>query len=275
MSERKEIYSMIYGGWGKTDVKSLVVIECEHCDHCSLYKNGMCAKIPRFMAQTCPFGHSCRSRGYSERAAAYTRWASDIKKRPSYGALKDAPIHFVAIVDDNIMSSMYAGIYWNDKEGCWKGPGFGSEITSMPIKKWTPEKLKALYDYIPRTMFGSGPVQGWKDDRAVWFTQLKEIAPDVFNQFVAIYPDAKFTVSHIGRKARLDSLRDGLQFKSAGNVTWEKQGSQLVCNDYHGFYFGILEEKNPKCRITCDITPAMVYEIKSEDMVDENTIFVT
>lgn len=270
----KEIYSMIYGGWKKSDVQDLVVIRCEHCDHCSLYKNGFCAKIPRMLSPSCPFGHSHRSRGYSQRAAKYTSWASEIKQRSSYNALKEAPIYFVASVDDKIMSPMYAGIYWKADEGRWKGPGFGSAITALPLAQWTPEILKALYDYVPYTMFDHRPVKDWKQNRNKWFTQLKEIAPNVYEKFVQTYPDIELTVSNIGREARLDSLRDGTQLQSGSGVVWKKQGNQLICDHYHGFYFGIFGECNPTCVVTCDITPAMTYKITSEDMVDEHTVFV-
>jgi hypothetical protein len=274
MAESKEIYSMIYGGWKKTDVRDLVVVRCKHYYNCSLYKNGFCAKIPSVFSPSCPFGYSHRSRGYSERAVKYSAWESEIKNRPSYDALKDAPIHFVAIVDDNIVTPMYAGIYWNKEEQRWAGPGFGTVMTSIPITELTPERLMKLYNYAPHSLFGPSTVKGCKTDRDKWFTQLKEMLPDVYNRFIQVFPDVNITVSYIGREARIDSLHDGVKLKSANNCVWEKRDGQLVCENYNWLSFGLFNEKKPKGVVICDITPNMTYKIDSNDMVDGDTVFV-
>ena len=65
-----------------------------------------------------------------------------------------------------------------------------------------------------------------------------------------------------------------LKLKDSNN-TWEKCGDNLICQNYHGFYFGLFGEKKPSCVISCPITDSMTYKVTTEDMIDENTVFVT
>lgn len=273
MSEVKEIFAGIYGGWKKTDVHDLVVIRCANCDNCSLYQSGCCANVPQWMAPSCPFGKVSRSRGYSQRAASYSSWSFEIKHRPSYNAVRRPSGCFVARINDHIMSAMYCGIYWSKKEGRWDGPNLSTMMTSMPLSEWTPERLHALYRYVPFTLFGSTPVRDYQNERDRWFAQLREIAPEIVSAFLEAYPDIELAPGHIGREAYVSTLRDGSKLMH-GTDTWVKSKDKLVCEHCHGFYVGMFGESHPIFRATVPITPAMVYKVTSEDMVDEGTVFV-
>lgn len=277
MGIEKEIYSGIYGGFKKTDVKDLVTVACARSEECSLYKAGKCACLPVLFAPDCPFGKRSRTHGYSERAAKYYDWEKGISHRDSYRKLSKA-IKYVARVGDVLMSDMYCGIIWEEKENRWKGPMMFSPThpTILPVSQITPEMLLSLYQYKPFTVFDHQPMKGWDKDRDDWFTKLNEVFPELVQAFKDRYLDIDLSFTHVGRYAYLKTLVDGSVIQDDSKLKWTFDKKRMVIyNDkFRPEYRSIFRDKNVTTKIESPVTDQMICKVLSDDWVDQDTVYV-
>lgn len=291
-----KIHCMLYSGLKKDAVENAEIIYCDECDRCSLYKQGKCLRIRKFLGyNTCEYGQTKVIQGYSPRAIKYTEFHNKCKNDETYGKLKATSGSMIAAVGDYyFVDNRYTTIkdytteqYENNRLQFWGGRWFKkkgleeyyylSQSMFNPsggfIRKEDLEDLSEdgilyyLFHHTPTTIFDGNKIKEYKEkvlpDLCMTFKQL---APDLAAKFFATYPDFYYKPNYIGKKAFIRSIKDGVVIKHR-HGDFVKQGNKLICEHYDDV-FAPFDAHDVYMEIT--LKGEETFEITSEDQVDSD-----
>ena len=104
--------------------------------------------------------------------------------------------------------------------------------------------------------------------------QLHDTFPDLYSEYLNTYPEEKerfdtICGNYVGRKAYLNSLKDGAIYIDCHRNKWVKNGEWLVCEDYSTWL--AIGKKARKCMQ--QIMGDEIVTVLSNDYVSKDTIF--
>lgn len=287
-TDTNKINVSLYGGkglfGGRESPLEADEIYCDMAADCSFHKQGKCLRCRAFLAPTCIFGRSQTIKGYTSRAAKYYDFKKKYTQDELYSKL-DYPNTMVAVMGETIyLRTIYVDVRKRrEKDEAWKkdingyiigDPGFGNCHVFMPIEDATNELLYAMFNFKPRSMMG-GTITDWPDEKVPALLQdMKSILPEMYQRFVAEFPEYQFEPNYIGKKAYVDSLRPGTIFVVKNNK-WLFDGE---CVESVGeFDIGLGSPwwltGGTKASVKIRVNPKMTFEINDNSIVDESTRF--
>lgn len=282
MKDANKINVGLYGGVDNKSKLVAKIIYCDNANECSLYKQGLCARVDGFLASLCPLGITNKVVGYTRRAARYYEFKSKWQSDDKYNVLKRPMEFHVADAGDSVLISLtfaiadykyYDGREWyEDEVPHVRDCGFSTgRITAIKKEQFTPELVVEICNYRAYAMMG-GIISDYKNKIVPNFlNDVRKLFPDIYEKAIAIDEKLKDLVpNYIGRYAKINSLKDGTVLIDCHNNQHIKQGEYLYCKEYHSSLLGFGKVAEVKAVITDDMT----YKITDNDMVDENTVFV-
>ena len=114
------------------------------------------------------------------------------------------------------------------------------------------DSIRAYYEeYIPKFL----------DD-------LKRNYKDIWDRFISVYPEYDKEINYVGRRAYINSLRDGLKIHGSSSE-WQIKDDYIICENWRDLYPFNARYGEVKIKITDDL----VCEITNNEQVDKNTRF--
>lgn len=273
----KKIDVSLYGGksifGGKETKLEAVTLYCDKCETCSLYKEGKCLNIRSLGGAWCKFGQAKKEEGYTSRAQKYYSWKKKFTEDPAYGKLKYPRETYIAKIDDLIFVN--TGYLHKDKEtGKFRVETmlFGGGYEFITEEEFTNDLLYLICKSCPRTIMGNDRIENYhKKVIPNFLYQFKKLMPERYENFINEYSQYKDILPNwVGKYAYIKSLRDGIEIKDYNGNVLVKKGTKLICENYHNAF---LPFDSKTAYIEAEISNTAVYEIKSNDEVDENTLF--
>jgi len=235
--EKEVIHVGLYGGksifGGRETPLEASIISCGMKDQCSLYAQGQCAAIRSFGSNGCKHGQETVKKGYTSRAQKYHKFRSEWRNHEKYGALESNTKKLAIIGEEIFFSYSYITLKVDENGNVdIGGPsfGFGSDVAYIPKEKFTTELIKRICDYRPQAIMG-GKIKAYQDEQVPLFLgHLKEIIPNLYDEFVKEYPQYDKKIDYVGRKALLHSLEPCLiteEHSRFSDTIWEWDGEHL------------------------------------------------
>lgn len=202
-------------------------VTCAASERCELFARKQCV-ARQFMGSGCPFGSAARETGPTQRARNFYTWISERQKTSNEIGYLDAPPDRLARVADFIwlpysfMDVALAGL---------KHPN-----RFVPIEAFTAELVARLCEARPRGSWYDVELHDYQRKSVPAFVaHLSESYPDLLREAAplsdrirAILP----TLTKVGRKARLHTLRPGVGTFEGG---WRWDGSHMVTTSRRDF----------------------------------------
>lgn len=267
----------LYGGksifGGKETKLEADIIYCDHCDSCSMYKEGKCLKIRSFGGAHCKFGSKTIEEGYTSRAKKYYSWKRQFEEDPMYHKLRYPSDLYIATVDDVILIN--TGFITRNKETnrlVIETLMFGGGYEWVPREEFTNELLDRICKAVPRTIIDRAPVRSYQEKIIPNFLhQFRLLLPERYKEFITEFPQyADVAPNHVGKYAYVRSLRDGIELKDTRNNIFIKHGNKLICAAYNSAF---LPFDGKDAQVEMEIPEKATYKITTNNEVDENTIF--
>ena len=257
-------------------------IYCDRAEECSFYKSGKCLNCRALFAPKCKFGHVDTIKGYSKRAAKFYDFKRKYETDPVYNKL-DYPESIVGLLGDTIyINTAYVDVReLRETDPVYRGtdgyyvthPGFGNCKLFILKDKLTNNLMKRMFSFSPTSLSG-GTIKEWKEKRVPKILEgLKKHVSDVYDRFVAEYPEYKYEPDYVGKTAYVDSLDIWTKFRHNG-MTWTKEEEYVVSEEAN------LGTKSPwfwndatTGTMRIKITPKMKIKVEDNDIVNERTRF--
>ena len=292
--DTNKIHCMLYSSMKKNAVEHAEVIYCDNCDKCSLYKQGKCLRVKKFLSYNkCEYGRTETINGYSPRAAKYYEFRNKYKQDESFGRLKETYGPVIAAIGDyyfvdnsyttiqDYTAEQYeknrfqlsAGRWFKKKnsEGYYYLTPSVFNISGGFVRKEDLEDLSKdsilyyLFQFSPTTLFEGTKIKSYQEKTLPDLCMnFKQMVPDLAAKFFAVYPDFDYKPNYIGKKAFIRSVKDGVVIRHR-NGDFVKQGDKLICEHYHDV-FAPFDAKEVYMEIT--LKGNEVFEITSEDQVN-------
>lgn len=240
---------------------------CDKCEKCSFYKNRTCFSAGRWKVN-CKFGEKEIIKGYTSRATKYYDFQRTYKNDEKYNLLKE-PSQTIGIIDGIVILNLrYIKIIEDikvEEDVC-----FGKDdLVYIPLNKFNNNIIKQICDIKPRTLFDDGYIRTYHEKIIPRFLyELKSDFKDIYDNFINEYPEYNKKFNFVGRKAYINSLRDGLEINSKTNK-WKISKGYIICEKWHDIYPFDARYGEVKIEITDDL----ICEITNNEQVDENTKF--
>ena len=292
--EENKIHCMLYSSLKKNAVERAEIIYCDSCDKCSLYKQGKCLRVRKFLSYNeCEYGRTDSVQGYSPRAAKYYEFHNKYKQDEVFGKLKEAYGPMIAKIGDYYFVDnkyttitdytaeqknklQFYGGRWFKKKGLEEYYYLSQSMFSSSggfVRKEDLEDLSEdgilyyLFHHWPRTIFDGTKIKDYQEktlpDLCMSFRKL---APDLAAKFFAAYPDFDYKPNYIGKKAFVRSVKDGVVIKHR-HGDFVKRGNKLICKHYDDV-FAPFDAHDVYMEIT--LKGEETFEITSEDQVDSD-----
>lgn len=277
----KKINVMLYGGFDKKTRNRAEIVSCDKTDKCSFYKKGKCLNVSQLFSYGCRFGNVSRVQGYTQRAMKRYSFDSKYKNDECYGDLKHPDEWRVERIEDTIVFNLtfaicdkrrWIGNEWIDTDTFkTRECGFSTgEYSYIPLEELTSEVLNDMLSYVPRALMGGVITKYQKEIVPNILFELSKIIPESYKNLIKDFPRYKeITPYFVGKKALIQSLPDGFTIRE-DKATFIKQDGYLVSDCYKSWNLPFRAEQ---AEIKIKITDKMVYEIKDNSEVDENTKF--
>lgn len=278
------IHVALYGGkspfGGRETPLEADVIHCDRADSCSFFLNNSCLRVRSFGGATCRYGHVERHQGYTSRARKYSEFRNKWRSHEKYGKL-EYPKKKLGLINDRVVFLYPYISFERDGQGniTIHDPtlGFGN-FYEFSLAEFTPELIHRICSFKPRAMFG-GVIDSYQEEIVPLFlTHLEELLPDLYQEFVQVYPQYNVQISYIGRKAYLRTLSPCIvQYKSERypefDEAWYWDGELLHFRGGKVRTPSIVKEFEV---VEFKIRPAedTVITITSDDQVGPDTVFV-
>lgn len=286
MGEMKKINVSLYGGKGifggrETPLEADEIF-CDRSEQCTYYQSGKCLRCRSFLAPTCKFGRNNVTKGYTSRAQKYYDFRNKYTNDEAYSKLK-YPTELVAAIGDTLyMNLKFVRVDKKDGERtfsrsyrCVNGyeiteKGFGSGKCFLPIKDVTNELLYGILSYKPYAMMG-GIIEDYQGKVVPDIIQtLKRIAPKIYTNFIAEYPEYDVAPNYIGKYAFINTMVNGSKLKDAHGNIFILDNGKLVCEEWR---LSFVPFKGKVAKMEIAVTDDMEYKITSNSQCDENTKF--
>ena len=277
----------LYGGKGILGGRETPLeadeIYCDMYEQCTFYKEGKCVRCRSFLSPTCKVGSNNIIKGYTSRAMKYYDFKRKYESDDVYHKLS-YPKKLVAVIGDNLYMNLKYTLVRKRRETDekWRRDvdgyiiseaGFSSSNVFIPINEVTDALLYAIFSYKPHAIMG-GVIEDYQKKVVPDILQdLKNVAPDIYNNFIVKHPEYNIAPNYIGKKAYVNSLKPNTKFKHKG-CEWFYDGEYVSTEN---FDIGIF---SPWCLdgvkysdVKMKVTDKMLFEINDNSIVDEDTKF--
>ena len=263
---------------GKAQKARVNIITCSNKDNCNIYKKGQCVRLIRdlFGSTHCPHGTTGGESGLTQRASGLGAWIR--KKNEEYsmhiGRLKSASKQ-VEFAGDYVFLP-YNRMNWNIVDGVvrFEPAPFGGKHTMLERKFFTVEVIIKLLRGRPYDAMGGATTEYHLKTLPKFAFDLSRNMPDLFNQVASQYPailELASSLSFVGKKALLSSLRPGIKIKCSVHKTiWVWDGEYLYSETFRPSFIPVqIESASTKLKPK----QGSVIVIHSNEQVDEDTLF--
>lgn len=258
----------------KSDRERVTYWECSNKNNCEAFKNKSCIMFENFLTLThCPYGQKIKQTGYTKAARSCGTLSREAKTQypDKISCLND--VHTICKIGDYIYLDL--PFIYNTRhpfrphnDEFW---GNGKNEKLINIKYYTPEIIKELCEYRPRTLFNDSVISDYKNKTIPEFLfRLKRYDKEMFNQLLTIYPEADDianSFSFKGKKAVLRTLKNG-RVKINGSDICYWDGETLTFERDCPVLFGV------KGKYYCKPNEDVTVTIIDNDTVDDNTIII-
>ena len=253
---------------------SCTIIRCSNKDNCGLYKRGECSWLRIFGWVRCPYGSCSGEDGYTRRARKYHSWIKERKDKYK-DVLNSLKSHSdkIAVVGDYIFLP-YAYMTMNESVPFLAKSGpFVSGNCFLKKEDFTIDNIISIIEFRPHALMG-GEIKIYQEGEVPKFlNHLKDEMPDVYKELLKRKPeieDKRSSLSPIGRKAYLKSIKPGTVFGKDDKWTWN---GEYFLSDSVTVLSTPGNVKYESKEIKLKPMENQIIEIEREDQVDENTEF--
>jgi len=276
---REIIDVSLYGGpsmfKGRETPMEAVVTTCDTHHDCSYYRDGQCLALRGFLTSGCKHGRSTTHKGYTSRAKKFKEFRDKWKAHEKYNSLDRPPKKLGIIAGEVYFPYAHVTITEDFKV---TGPEFVTRPAYIPLDKFTVELINDICLLKPQAFFG-GTIESYqKETVPLFLTHLKEVLPDLYNQFREVHPEQVNDISYVGRKALLRTIKPSkVYYKSKNypdlNEEWEWDGEYL---HYLGGYVSRVNITKDYEVVDMVLKPTEKATIVIEDdaQVQDSTVFV-
>lgn len=261
----KLIHKNIYKGQiKKTDKAELHLCYCS-ADKCEALDSGCCIHLGMF--RSCIYGRKTKQEGYTRRSKKFSEWIE--KKTNEY---VDTP----SLKDCNTRIVECGGyIYFGHAHISWKlnnkPYSHTREDRFMPKEEFTVERLKDMIYMKPQALFGGEITEYQNKSVPTLLLDIKDKYPTMFKELVDKYPEisSKVPMTNVGRKARINTLKAGTEFKDGKNI-FRWNGLYIESVKFNIIFAPFKNLRS--CEFYAGKDDYIVVE--SDEQVDENTIYL-
>jgi len=279
----------LYGGkglfGGREKPLEAEEIYCSCPEKCSYYQNGHCLLCrTMFGPNRCQFGGTKRIEGYTSRARKYWEFRDKYQKDPVYSKLNYPSAVVASIGDVLYIRTGYVevrkrreddDVWRRDVNGYMiKDAVFGNGELFIPKEDVTNELLYAIFKTTPHSLMGE-KIDRWAKERVPEILNgLRRYAPDIHERFLAEYPEYDVAMNYTGKKAYIDSLKPGTEFKHDGKM-WLYDGEYVESKDEIDVGIGSpwAFQGGSKTRVRFKVTPEMQFKVEDNSIIDDDVRF--
>jgi hypothetical protein len=215
--------------------------ECEtvtcRLEDCPLRKQGMCAWIGVLGWNACPHGRPNKEKGPTRLARSFGAWLKDRQEKYKGIPTLGQPDNKLAIIGDYVFLP-YAHMDMCEAVPFLKhGGAFCKGCAFIPISAWTLDTVLRLIDFRPQALMGGEITSYQKESVPKFIRHMREVTPDMFAALVKVRPQYDVATNHVGRKARLWTLKPDIEWDAKVNdkypVHWKWDGKALTTYSDH------------------------------------------
>lgn len=244
-------------------------------DQCALRDRGECACLGvLFGGMKCPYGRVSTSTGLTRRAGGYSKWIRDQKE-----GKKDVP-HLVPPKAKLAFVGDWVFLPYAHMTRCEAVPFISHGVFTggncfVPIENWTVETVETLIDFRPQALFG-GVIPSYQKETVPLFIQhIREEAPAMWTQLIAVRPQLDVAPNYVGRKAVISTLNAPISWTTdkVYRVSWKWDGKELETtseNAYNSTWGGF---KIESMTLRCVPRDGETVVVQSNDWVNGKTQF--
>lgn len=273
----------LYGGksifGGKESPLEASVIYCDKHSECSYFKNGQCLKVRSVLSASCKFGSVNTVRGYTSRAKKYGEFKRKWQEHEQYNKLSYPPTKLGLIGDKVVFPYPFVRIE-KTESGAFKldVPYFSSGASYIDLKDFTVELIHRICTFRPEAFMG-GEIKSYQKEKVPLFlSHLKDVLPELYQEFTSKYKRFAKNIDYVGRKALLKTIKPSeINYYSSNyhNLSnkWYWDGEFL---NYKSGYVSSVTVINDYEIETFRLRPTdkTVVKIASNDQVTKETVFV-
>nr|DAG67062.1 MAG TPA: hypothetical protein [Caudoviricetes sp.] len=267
------ICAHLYGTGSRNCRLRAEYIRCNRTEECSAYKNGKCFCVTTLFGVRCPNGEITIVDGGTKRSKAFLRVQKEARTNPAYGKLQYPSTNLITrIGEDAFLTVSYTWLEDFGGEIRCDNPHLGTNKLYISADKLTPENIKRICDFIPRSMMGSA-IRDYQDKTVPMFLrQLRSLFPERYAAFQEAYPDYKIKAPDWkGRLAKLSTCNRHAEYKDCHKNTFRFDGDYIVCDCYNSS-FAPFRAKRAEIRVK--LSDEMEVEITDNGQVTDETVFL-
>lgn len=267
------ICAHLYGDGSRDCRLRAEYIRCNRAGECSAYKNGKCFCVTTLFGVRCPNGDITIVDGGTKRSKAFLRVQKEARTNPAYGKLQYPSTNLITrIGEDAFLTVSYTWLEDFCGEIRCDNPQLGTNKLYISADKLTPENIKRICDFIPRSMMG-GVIRDYQDKTVPMFLhQLRGLFPEKYAAFQEAYPDYKIKAPDWkGRWAKLSTCNRNAEYKDCHKNTFRFDGDYIVCDCYNSS-FAPFRAKRAEIRVK--LSDEMEVEITDNGQVTDETVFL-
>lgn len=245
---------------------------CEYPGECPMYAAGKCVcENLIFGWIKCPHSKFIKNEGATKRAKSFGEAASRWRERYSTDIR----------IENKKISRCGDYIYLPYPYLCVLGVyKFDEALVNdnfIPADRFDVKMVNKIINHHPHSLMG-GEITSFQEKEVPKFIQhLAEFSPELFEEYKRTYPEQaeRFNAvckNYVGRKAYLYTMRDGTYFFDCHRMKWTKENGFIVCENYDMIIGLPAGRKARKCMQS--VTDDMIVEVKSNDFVLPDTVFV-
>lgn len=202
-------------------------VTCSASDRCELFARKQCV-ARQFMGSGCLHGSAQREVGPTQRAKTFYAWLGEHRKLAEpVGGLDAPPIRLARVVDHIWLPYPHMGDILKRVRG--------SESPFIPQAEFTPTLIAALADGRPLDWFNQEIRTYQRDVVPAFVAHLSEGYPDLLREAATLSDRIRAilpTLTKVGRKARLHTLRPGVGTFEGG---WRWDGTHMTATERRDF----------------------------------------
>ena len=267
------ICAHLYGDGSRDCRLRAEYIRCNRAEECSAYKNGKCFCVTTLFGVRCPEGEITIVDGGTKRSKAFLRVQKEARINPAYGKLQYPSTNLITrIGEDAFLTVPY--IWLEDFGGrihC-ADPHFSTNKLYIHADSLTPENVKNICEYVPRSMMG-GVIADYQSKTVPMFLhQLKVLFPEMYAAFQAAYPEYKIKAPDwTGKFAKLATCNRAVEYMDCHKNTFHFDGDYIVCDSYNSAFapFGA-----KRAEIRVKLSDEMQVRITDNQQVTSETVFI-
>lgn len=244
---------------------------CEYDGKCPMYEKGKCVCQNLIFGEIkCPHARRVQASGLTKRASGFGKAASRWKE-----------MYKTEIQIENVMlceCGDYIYLPYPHLDVFGRKPIEEIERDRFLHKTlFTIENIHKIINWHPRSLMGGIITDFQEKEVPKFIRQLRDVFPDLYAEYLNTYPDDKtkfeaICVDYVGRKAYLNTLKDGTTYRDCHGDIWVKNGEFLVCEQMKTTIHMPIGRKPRK--VMQQMMGDEIVTVSKNDDVSENTVFV-